>query len=754
VLVPPGAGKSQTVDSVLAAGGAFADHCATCIDAARDPRLQTDARAVFEIARPDAATDATALIELAKHRGTVVILAAFVPAGMPQGWNVATFTLGSGWRERFVRWCIGRLEEPGELELAEITEWLAEVDPACTVVDSPGALLPLLGWAYRHGTPRDGIPIAAAESLVRARLIGSGIRGGEADAPASALPTLVLGSIDLRVDGASPRSPQDWSSLLPAVPLSADARALQQRELEALHASTRRNDKAQHKAELERLLDADPRHDVINALVNAELLVFGGNEFDVQPRWLRHAYERDAVARNTGEKTWERWGRWAAHPEYRGAVVSALAALKYRDFARIVDEVLASSHATLPRAAATEALFEAAVPLFGLSDEGVSGDAEGWRQNDTLLKTLQRLGVAQAKLVGLVARSLGEARPSRLTAVPQRHSAESVRWLASAWWFSARVPRPEQVDAGAAWALPGWSADLSAAVDVPIADAAREMTPEIVDAYRDLIRAARAVVASNPSALEAEAWPIQVAALIDGTALQRPLVGEVMNGRGAELLAHVVATQPKDVGARAAIAIWRNIHRSGSTPLVTLGFVQSQLVRDMLVSRLPAVEFVAGMNPDAALGALRVDPRAFHRLPLPWREAYLAATAATLAGWGRPDANSLRIEQSLGDIETFETLATIANVDGVIGDAAARRGWELDEVRALSELDGALATDRPAAGSWIGTCPTTRMREVAERVLRARPEPDARIRRWLVRAVGTGVRDAAALYDLLVGLGP
>lgn len=746
IIAPAGCGKRLTIESLRAKGNLSVDLHEVLLDAARDKARRSAQPVVVAIRRPDPTTDRTALAELRQHEAGVVVMAAFAPPATDGEWNTLRWQLAPRWRDTFIDWCARRLDDPGRLDPHDLKDWLGEVDPAARFIDSPGALLPLLAWAHAHGTPELDRLTDAAVALVRDRLRRRSGAVVPLETLGAALRDLVVGALRREVEtGARPTTLAEWRALLPPATSALPTRQLHE-QIGAARSASRKGERDRHLETLEQLVSADVPGQMVAALDASGLLEPGEHGFEIHPPWMRFTFERALIATTAGEQPWKVWGRWAAHPRLRSTVVDALARLEHGQLLRVVETVLSAPHGELAYAAAVEALFEAAA--FRL-DVDVP-DQSKWRPTGARMELLTRLGAAQADLVALGLRARGDDYPCCTTATPARGTDERVTWIARAWNYSLAVHPPPSLPEEATWAFPAWAADLGRSVYLPILDATRGAPAESWAAYDHLIRVARRLVRARPDATKADAWAPHVAALIEGVAPVAALAGEVLHGRGSEMLARAVRDEPVEVRALAARGIWAQLPRRSGNPMGRLSEAQYAGVRDLLLADLPAETFVEAIDPHNTVVELIMFERPVRELPLRLRESLFAAIASHAVAYEH--AHSLRIEHALGDLEAFDTLAKLASIPGPAGDAAARRGWELDGQRSLSALDDALASNTPAAESWIGTCPADQAQDVAERVLRARPSPGANVRRWLAGQVAMGSQHAPGLYELLVRL--
>ncbi len=758
IVVPPGCGKTLVIRALGRRDQELSGQYDVLLDLARSGEGPADRRIVAEVRRRDPKTDKTAFVELSHRNAATIVLAAYGPPPVDHGnaaetWKVIHWSLENGWRRRFVSWCLGRLPA-GELDQDEVCRWLDDIDPAGDLISSPGSLLPLLRWAHQHGIPTHTSLGEASDALVRERVASVGDRRVPPDRASELLRHLVLHAVDALIQGKHLATASDWADLLPAQPPTRRIADDVLHEVEALHAARTKAQKDQHRVALTQLLHLDTGDAFVEALVSAELLVEADVGFAIYPRWVHDAFKRDVIAAETGPSNWAVWGRWASHPLVRPIVVETLVALERQALLRTIDRVLDGAGPTLSHAAAVEALFEAAA--FRLDPD--TPEQARWKPSAAQARTLGRLGLAQAELTLVGMRARDDSFPSRLTAAPDRWSAEAVLWLARAWSFSLAVPPPEDAPGEATWLLPGWYSAFDHELWLPILDASRQPDEESWWAYGALVNAARRLVREKPSAAQNEAWAPQVAALIEGTERPVALAGEVMRGRGSEILAWVVSGEADDVRSRAATAIWTHLDQAPGVrvfdltgnPLLRLGRAPYAAVRDLLLNDLPEAVFISDLAPETVVAWLRVEPQKLTQLPLRLRSTLLAEIAPALVA--AENTAFLRIEDAVRDLDDPDLLAILAGVSGVVGDAAAARMWAMDADRALNELEVALGVDGHAFGRWVATCPVEHAHAVATLVLQIRETPGAGVRRWLAMQVATGSVHAPKMYELLTRL--
>ncbi|MCZ7679806.1 MAG: hypothetical protein M5U28_13995 [Sandaracinaceae bacterium] len=737
---------------------------ATLLEAARDSRLASGIAAVVLVTRREARTDALAFEELTRHKGTMVVVAAFSP---PLGlesyrWSVEAPRLPPRWREHLAEWVALRLGHRDGPSIRECMETLDVVDPRGDCIVSPGDAMPLLAWMHGAGaTVVDPPLVQIADALVHDRLGRDGCPRALISHACYALKTAVAVALDRQARGSRPASIEDWTDVFSTTAV-APPRAKRDAAIQAL-AEAPAKLRAKRRAELEALLDADPTV-LTDALIQARLLVEAdldprpadvveevfavgptvepASGFDVYPRIVRRAYERAAIDAAAAAGDWRRLGRWAAAPGVRPIVIDALLQRDRRDLIRLAQRLLAEGTRDLAWAALAEAIFEVA----GEQLTPELSERAARSLNDAEKAVLVALGEVQAALVSVAARARGSKEPTRLTASPPNWSPENAAWLMRAWGYSLAVPPPSVVPEHAGWAFPGWLSAPPPGAWLPTVPSRREVPHDIWRVFVGQLAVARRLVRERPAVVGDDAPTIiQAAAIIEGVRTES-LRDPRRNGTD-EVIAALIAVED-DADARSTIAarVWRSFERAPKhDPVVALH--QAGVLRSFLVDALPPEAFLDGLDVDQVVETMSRREQMVDALPNRLLEPLMKFMAPHLAAQQR--APSVSLAAAIARLTSVDTLIALLNGRSTLPSHAAARLWALDPGLALAELERRLPDQPESAASLILRSPASHAEAVVALVRVPPPTLALFLPRWLAERVASGNADADLLFDTL-----
>jgi hypothetical protein len=746
IIAPPGSGKRLAVRYLeLRHPEISAIEAPILIDVARSSFVTPDRGLVACVSRHDG-TDTVAFAELSSRAAPTVVLAAFhPPVDAGPTWHVERWSLASDWHEQLAEWTVARINDVSKLTVETALELLTEVDAGGDLIATPGDAMPLLAWASRNDTAVAEIPLAEiGDALVRERLVRAGATPSIADGAARALRTMVASALDCRVDGHRPRFRADWVGQLPPPPVAPGNVEAVRAAIDAL-AHAKPSERADLKVAAEAAIGGDSRDVFVAAFIQSGLLIEDDDGFDVHPRWLRRAYEREAITGATRSKDWERWGRLAAVPSIRFLVLDAVALLTRAQLISLAQVLFEARERSLAWAAAVEVVFETLARLLtpGLSDAP-------WKPGAAHLSVLRDLGRLQAQLVALRWRSTRTNEPSRFTAAPdESRGHENAAWLAGAWGFSLVVPVPDELPMEAGWAFPAWGRLPSESARLPKPEGLRELAASERDAFTRFVAVARRVVRSVPALVHAEApWVVQAAAIVEGIALPDGGTWDYPWWPGAADIIEGLATQEDDA-KRAAIAsgVWRSlVHRVDGDPLATFSIAGP--FQPLLSQALPSDVFLEGMNLAAAMNAMCVQKVRVDGLPNRLLEAFFARIAPELPTCRF--AALMQLDAAIGRLTSIGTLTKLLDAPRGCAEPAAARLWDLAPDVALAALDRLVTSNAESAAALIYRSPPNQVDAVLPRALAASEEMSIFIPRWLAERAAAGGPRADTLFRALM----
>jgi hypothetical protein len=753
ISAPPGAGKTMALARLAhERGPSVALVEATGLDAVA--RAKDDRPLVAEV-HYCCPVDQEIIAALGRRKWPVVVLAPFAAPKLPPVedlramWFALDWRPSGAWRRALAAWCSSRLGAETRLDVEGVVSWLDRVDPYERLVATPGDLLPVLAWAHRRGTPRDTMTfdeIAVAVSADRSSSSSDGPRHHDARLLGGLAKAAIACTHDER---RRPATLDEWADRLPGTERAArDIDAIRY-EIRAAVASRKEGERRAAGARAEALLDRNGGRDFVERMMRAGFMRPGPGGLDLHPPWLRRGFERAAVRETIAAGT-DEWATWAASPHVRPTVVDGLRAMNPSDVLRAVGHLISDPQRTLVRAAGIEAAFEA------LSDRLAAGllePAARWKPTDREIEALRSLGAEQVQLLSISLRS-GRRLCGPLTA-PRDHIdyLAEAKWITGAWAFSLEVPTPGHVVPEVALAFPVWRTPADGHDLLPALPTQPRGDREIIDAHVRFARVARLVAARVPSLLEMEPPPFALypAVLIDGrAALSERGAVRLWGSAYPEIIAGLLPFEAHAVRVEVVTRAWRAaVARHGGNPIAAHRYLRASYPRFLAAVHelLPSERFADGVDADTLLPQIVENP--LDEVPRPFAAALIRSLTPALIRAGRSHHAS-ELDEAVVVLDDFGTLEQLAGDPFALGDAAAKRAWEIEPLRSLLRLEELLATGDRAAGSWIATAPAEHAMAVADAVLKSPAAEAPWLRGWLVRQAGAGGPRASAFFDLLL----
>lgn len=757
IVASPGSGKTLAIETVRL--GYSTQVCAVTTRTLSEAvgEAKSGLPLLVEVEFTDAATDDVALVELTRRRTNTCILAPFrrptSSSDREHRWQDTTWEPEEGWRERLVRWVQGRLPDPDTLDVGEFLDWLTAIDPSGTMTATPGELLPLLAWTYRHGPPKKRTKLSTladewhglvfAASRQHPWLQHHGRRA------VHGLLRRRIENLDLR---RSPLPIEIWANLLPSEVTPSVPGDEIRRQLDAVAKGRSALDRQKKAAEASAALSTSKPLEAIHLLAEHGILrTQSDGQLDIFPTWARVALERQVFFEAIKSGDSKTWGLWEVDESRRLAVDGALDEVSPRELLGLAPKVLREPEAELHTVAAIEALFSACGRRM----------LQGWEPTEEHVPILQELGLRQMKqLAGIFdVVEFHDEPPLPLTRRSSSYDdAWRAQWLAEAWMFSLKVPPREFVPREARWHLPGWVRDLSLAepLHLPFPPVMPRESAADTPYYLRWIGALREVLGRcvDDQPPERLTYAFLPWLFIDGPARgwnpTQEHYRDLCGSRAAGITGSLLDREPREVQIRAVAALWPLlVTQGGSNPvqgLLQLGHADQKLA-DLVATTIPTNVF------EQDLGSARLD-RAIgsHLKALPQRlrrsTMIVVARQIRTSGIHGP----LDFEHFLTDFgaEDTDILVEFAAERFQLGHEAAKRVWSLDPERALAESRAALVQkEDERAGGWFLSAPRAAEQDLLDLIEAHGKRPIRWAARWLARMLPVAGKEAPRVYRLL-----
>lgn len=274
------------------------------------------------------------------------------------------------WRDESLRHIGNRLEsKAGLFDAGQMQKWLQENDPFCTLVKTPGDLLPICALVDEHGPNylkrrsaadlAGGMIAGKVDGMREQRLAYTWLRS-------SALPVFIelvrsqLEALEVPLLGGVPR--QQWARWIPSehTPILRDPQPVQEL-IESTHQAKSRKERARRIAEATRKLSAPTAGDAVEFLVQAQLLrTDASGHLAPAPKLAAYVCQWEAVREALQGSQPEKWGRWTLDSARAELVDDVLDTLPEDEFFQLLKRTVDTyALSRLGSVGAVEALFEA-----------------------------------------------------------------------------------------------------------------------------------------------------------------------------------------------------------------------------------------------------------------------------------------------------------------------------------------------------------------------------------------------------------
>lgn len=772
IVAPSGAGKSLAARWHQARGTATMVVVARLFDAIG--RLP-DGPLVLDVQGADLATDRDGLRTLCQRK-QILVLAPFLPPSddddddddeqapkldvvwpsrrsqllSPRsGFTCDRWRPDASWLSTFLKWIADR-QGLGDAWVERTLAWVKALDPDGSLFDTPGAVVPLLRFAW------DTAPSRFRRSDFVAEWLSFTIaKVGPDRSPCSLwlqahgrflVERIIAARLsDTNLPWAGGLSRSEWAGLVPhdlAPRLSGDA---VRRELAALtKAAPRRQQEAIERTAHK--LERPSPEEAIQYLVTTRLLRPAGIDgLDLHPRWVVEWYAKAQALRVVQTSTSIAWGRWAVDEARRRHVDDALDDLAAADFKSVAKRVIEEWQPTsLGSAAAVESLFAAVARRLRRDETPLASAAlvALWRLQDDLIQRRERWA------------------PQRLTRPdPVGRPWPAPEGLACWWTWSFKVARPNvTIRDEDAWMVPGWARPSLATAPnwLPSIHIRDGLDRAEIERWQWLLPLARSVVnrcedAQLPDRIPEFLFPeVLRAAPARGWRITRELARYLRYSEPTPSLAlAALADLPEVEKTEIARGVWHAFMSGGEDRLYML-FEAGQVFE--FVAQRVTEEDVREAVRTRNLTFPMLDPAGKNntaRLPIPLWEAALYELMAQ--GWLDADSHGI------GEAWPRWTGAIVeAMIGGDLKTPAwlgIRRLWAVDPDRAYARALKAYPDDSDAS-TWIVEGWSRRREDILALIERhsLRPVPEW-TRHWLSRHLADASgQQADRIFALLVAV--